>query len=303
MLTSKAECRQRFITEWILLVFAAKRGTLVSFTAHPKHVIVAPMRMLCLLAVPAATLLAQIPAPNSAGVSMGHLHFVVPNPEVEKKLFIDLLGAEVTKTGSLELLRVPGIYIVVARANTPPAGGTNGSVVNHIGFEVKDFAGFKAKAMAANVAWQELTPNVQAFVTLPDEIRLEIMENKDLSTPVAFHHIHESVTDQKAGLAWYLKEFGAKEGSRRNTGVALIPGGEVDYLRAQMAQAPTKGRSLDHIGFEIKNLKEYCDKLKADGVPFDLEYREMPQLGGLKIAFVLDPNGTRIELTEGLAGK
>jgi hypothetical protein len=29
----------------------------------------------------------------------------------------------------------------------------------------------------------------------------------------------------------------------------------------------------------------------------------MPQLGGLKLAFVIDPEGTRIELTEGLAGK
>jgi len=267
------------------------------------HGIVAPMRMLGLLAISAATLCAQLPVPNEAGVSMGHLHFVVPNPDVEKKLFMDLFGADVTHAGSLELLRVPGIYIVVAKATTPPTGGTNGSVVNHIGFEVKDYAAFKAKAMAANVAWQELTPNVQAFATFPDDIRLEIIENKDLSTPVAFHHIHEQVTDQKAALAWYLKEFGAKEGSRRNTGVALIPGGEVDFLRAQMAQAPTKGRSLDHIGFEVKNLKAFCEKLKADGVQFDLEYREMPQLGGLKIAFVIDPNGTRIELTEGLAGK
>jgi hypothetical protein len=32
-----------------------------------------------------------------------------------------------------------------------------------------------------------------------------------------------------------------------------------------------------------------------------LAYREMPQLAGLKIAFIIDPIGTRIELTEGLA--
>ena len=36
---------------------------------------------------------------------------------------------------------------------------------------------------------------------------------------------------------------------------------------------------------------------------FDLTYREMPALGGLKIAYVLDPEGTRIELTEGFMGK
>jgi len=37
-------------------------------------------------------------------------------------------------------------------------------------------------------------------------------------------------------------------------------------------------------------------------VKFDAPYREMPNFG-LKIAFILDPIGTRIELTEGLAGK
>jgi hypothetical protein len=29
----------------------------------------------------------------------------------------------------------------------------------------------------------------------------------------------------------------------------------------------------------------------------------MPQLAGLKLAFIIDPEGTRIELTEGLAGR
>jgi hypothetical protein len=38
-------------------------------------------------------------------------------------------------------------------------------------------------------------------------------------------------------------------------------------------------------------------------VTFDMAYREMPQLDGLKIAFILDPIGTRIELTEGFASK
>jgi hypothetical protein len=32
-----------------------------------------------------------------------------------------------------------------------------------------------------------------------------------------------------------------------------------------------------------------------------MAYREMSQLGGLKIAFLVDSEGTRIELTEGLA--
>jgi hypothetical protein len=67
--------------------------------------------------------------------------------------------------------------------------------------------------------------------------------------------------------------------------------------------APTKGRALDHIGFEIVGLEAFCKKLEAAGTPFDLTYRALPQLGGLQISYLIDPEGTRIELTEGFRGK
>ena len=59
---------------------------------------------------------------------------------------------------------------------------------------------------------------------------------------------------------------------------------------------------MDHIGFEIKDLDAFCKKLDADGIKFDMPLRDVPAIG-LKIAFIIDPAGTRIELTQGLAGK
>ena len=44
-------------------------------------------------------------------------------------------------------------------------------------------------------------------------------------------------------------------------------------------------------------------KLMADGVTINMPVRDMQKQLGLKIAFVTDPNGTYIELTEGLAAK
>ena len=87
---------------------------------------------------------------------------------------------------------------------------------------------------------------------------------------------------------------------RRTFLAGMLPGGEVDFRPAQKSEAPTKGRSLDHIGFEVKNLEAFCKKLQADGLTLEMPYRDVPQLG-LKIAFLVDPEGTRIELTEGLA--
>ena len=81
-----------------------------------------------------------------------------------------------------------------------------------------------------------------------------------------------------------------------------MPGVDFSFRRTDKPQAATRRRSLDHIGFEVKGLEAFCRKLEAEGVTFDTPFRELPPIG-LKIAFVLDPAGTRIELTEGLAGR
>ena len=62
---------------------------------------------------------------------------------------------------------------------------------------------------------------------------------------------------------------------------------------------PTKGRALDHIGFEVNGLEAFCKKLEAQGIKFDVPYRKVPALG-ISVAFLTDPWGTYIELTEGL---
>ena len=251
----------------------------------------------------AAGVFAQLAPPNEAGVSLGHIHFVVPDPDATKKAWVDVFGAVPSKAGALDLLKLPGIFIIVSKANMPPTGGSQGSVVHHIGVGVKDYADIKAKATAAGYMWREVTNGVQAFVTFPEMVTVEVIEIEDQKVPVQFHHIHESVPDPTVARAWYVKEFGAGEGTRRNLPSAMIPGGEVDFLKARMPPAPTKGRSLDHIGFEVKDLDATLKRLGADGVTINMPLRDMTKQIGLKIAFITDPNGTYIELTEGLAGK
>jgi catechol 2,3-dioxygenase-like lactoylglutathione lyase family enzyme len=174
--------------------------------------------------------------------------------------------------------------------------------VNHFGFLVKSYADTKARLAAANVTFPMDRPENKQFIAeLPEGVRVEFIEDASLKVPMTFHHIHEVATDQESVRSWYVKTFGAKAGKRGDYPSAVVPGGEVDFRKSETAGAPTKGRSLDHIGFEVKNLEAFSKKLQADGVTFDMAYREMPQLGGLKIAFIVDPIGTRIELTEGLA--
>ena len=67
-----------------------------------------------------------------------------------------------------------------------------------------------------------------------------------------------------------------------------------------MKLAPTKGRSLDHIGFDVKDLDAFAKKLEALGITFDVAPRQIPD-SKTRVVFLTDPWGTYIEVTENLA--
>lgn len=99
--------------------------------------------VVALFLISAAPLRAQLPAPNAAGVSAGHMHMTVTDPAAHKKVWVDVLGAQVVNSRALELLKLPGIFLVLRKAE--PAGGSEGSTVDHFAFRAKDLPAIKAK--------------------------------------------------------------------------------------------------------------------------------------------------------------
>jgi catechol 2,3-dioxygenase-like lactoylglutathione lyase family enzyme len=254
---------------------------------------------------------------------MGHIHLVVPDPAAMQKVWVDVMGGKPSTAGPLTLVKLPNVFVIITGgANAAGREGTDGSVVNHVGFSVKSYAATRAKAEAAGLAVRELTPGQQAFVTFPNNVTVEIQEDTSIPNETEFSHFHLSVPDPNSAREWYIKTFGGEEGQRRK-GVkgAKIPGGFVDFLGTggrgggkgkapesappapPPALAGSKGRVLDHIGFEVKDLKAFTDRLTADGQKLDVALTDATSKMGLKIAFLTDPNGTYIELTEGLAAK
>ena len=255
--------------------------------------------MLLLAALCAGALIAQLPKPNAAGVSMGHLHIVTPDPDAHRKLWIDVLGGKAVKAGPVEFAMFPGVLVGYRKGD--PKGGTDGSVVDHLGFLVKDLDEAKAKVTAAGVKIvREMPATRQCFAMFPDGVKVEFTEDKSLDAPVKHHHIHFASHQQDEMRAWYAKHFDAVPGMRGRFKAADIPGVNLSWNPAETAPVASSGRAMDHIGFEIKGLKAFAAKLEAAGIKFDTPVREVPQLG-LTIAFLTDPWGTKIELTEGLA--
>src|ERR1700676_447057 len=94
---------------------------------------------------PPSAALAQLSPPNKMGVTMGHLHYTVRDVEANKKFWV-ALGATPVMIGSREVLTLPGVMILLDKANT--SGGTEGSLVNHGGFCVQNGTQWMGKKKA-----------------------------------------------------------------------------------------------------------------------------------------------------------
>jgi hypothetical protein len=71
---------------------------------------------------------------------------------------------------------------------------------------------------------------------------------------------------------------------------------QLRFTKADTAQTPAKGRVLDHMSFDVKDLEAFIKTLEANNVKLDSSYTVNE--AGIGIAFVTDPWGTNIEINE-----
>jgi catechol 2,3-dioxygenase-like lactoylglutathione lyase family enzyme len=247
----------------------------------------------------AGTAVAQ-PAPfNELGVTMGHWHIASKDVEANKKLFL-AMGGKLYMPGGNPLIMFPGVYINLNLGTEKGNGGTQGSVVNHVGFIVNNVQERVAQWKAAGVKVLPGNNNRldQAFVETPDGVRIEILEDKKQSVPIRNEHVHLSLPESEISKAqaWYAKTFGGKAGTRNDAPVVDLPGVQIRFAKADTKQAPTRGRVLDHIGFDVKDHQAFVKKIEAEGIKLDEPVRKSPT--GSTITYITDPWGTRIEIVQ-----
>jgi hypothetical protein len=106
--------------------------------------------LLFTLTVTAGPAVAQ-PAPyNELGVTMGHWHLISKDVEANKTIFLGM-GGKLFMPGGNPLMMFPGIYINLNLGTEKGDGGTQGSVVNHVGFIVSNVQEGVARWKAAGV--------------------------------------------------------------------------------------------------------------------------------------------------------
>ena len=250
-------------------------------------------------------------------VVYGHHHFNTTDMAAQKRFFVETLGGKLATIGTnnLEVIEFPNVFLFF-RPMQAPTGGTIGTTVNHVGFSVPDLKPVVAKLKANNykmitsdsvaatvkvtddIAAASPTTNI-AYALGPEDTKVEFVEVKTQTAPIQLHHLHFFGQQNTEMRDWYAKVFGAKPRETPNFAAADLPGVALNFTKSPDPTVGTQGRALDHIGFEVKNLEELTKKLEGMGIKLERPYTKVAALN-IAIAFIKDPWGTYIELTEGL---
>ncbi len=219
--------------------------------------------------------------------------------------------------GGAPAVRMTGVLVLLDQE--PNGGGTKGTTVNHVGFQVPDLRQAIARVRAAGfpmVTREEITavppeavkddmafnPFMETFVAFtmgPEGTKLELVENSALTAAIALHHVHFFNPAQEEMRDWYAALFAATPGSRGKFRTAELPGVSLTVSASAQPVAGTKGRVLDHIGFDVEGLDGFAGKLQAAGATLEAEDSRLARWG-IRSVFFTDPWGTRVELTDGL---
>ncbi len=253
-----------------------------------------PLAVLLACAIPS---MAQLAAPNAAGVSAGHDIFSFHDIDAANR-FWAALGGEPAQLGPLKMTKFPGVLFLMRKGD--PKGGTDGSTVGYIGFKVKNLKDSLAKWEAAGIHPMPGKTARQAFLMGPDDVKVRITEDRSLATPIAADEIEMTVPDVAAAQAWYEKWFGAKPVKDGKETVGGIPGANILFTKATGPVAGTKGRAFDRIGLEVRDVEGLCRSFEAAGVKLDGAYRKATAMN-LAVCVLTDPWGTYIEVSQGLA--
>ncbi|HUE84545.1 MAG TPA: VOC family protein, partial [Vicinamibacterales bacterium] len=236
---------------------------------------------------------AQLPLLDDNDLVYAHHHLNVPDIGEARKFWVDTLGGTPAAAGPLQMVKFPNVIIVFTER--APTGGSKGTTVNHVGFYVPSVRKMIDRVKAAGypivtreevppsqtvkdgIAYIESTKTNIAYTMLPEGTKVEFVENPSVKVPVSNHHVHFATDKIDEMQAWYVKTFGARAGMRGTFKAADLPGVNLTFGGTAEPVVGTRGRAIDHIGFEVKNLEAFCKQLEAQGITFDRPYTFIPQ--------------------------
>ena len=188
------------------------------------------------------------------------------------------------------------------------SGGSQGSVIEHLGFSVPDLEAKMRELAAINTKIIEPVKDIPglykaALIESPWGTQIQLVQDPEV---VGLHHVQLRVQDPEAAYAWLLDKFGGErtkiKGQVDSVKYAGMSGFSTVYIIvARGASAPSQGRAIDHIGWRstaaILDTKAMLEgkKVQLTSQPSPLNLPNGPPINYFYIA---GPDGSRIEIVE-----
>jgi catechol 2,3-dioxygenase-like lactoylglutathione lyase family enzyme len=197
-------------------------------------------------------------------------------------------------------------------------GGSEGSVIEHLGFSVADLDAKMRELAAINTKVIEPVKSVPglyktALIESPWGTRIQLVQDPEL---LGLHHVQLRSPDPEAYYTWLLDKFGGErtkiKGQVDSVKYTGPPGFTTVYvLVAKGDSVPSTGRVIDHIGWRsVGPSAETMTMLTGKGAALETptgRNGEPAQASRLHLAgnntdifffYIRGPNGTRIEIVE-----
>jgi catechol 2,3-dioxygenase-like lactoylglutathione lyase family enzyme len=222
-----------------------------------------------------------------------HIHYYVPDTDKALTWYMKHFGGERVKDPRPnlpdEILYGKTVFRFSKRDDSQPA---DGSVIDRVGFTV-DNVDAKTQELVADGAKVLQKPTTVAFLQDPWGGKIEILHPDNTPTNRLFL-IALHAADPAPLEKWVADTFGGTPDKLlgRFDGIKY---GDVWVLFQQGDGVPSKGHTIDHLGWAVPNMNDTIANAKAKGYKVTTEPRS---LGAMTIAYIEGPNGLSIELTQ-----
>ena len=136
-----------------------------------------------------------------------------------------------------------------------------------------------------------------AYIEDPWGAKIQLVEEPG---PTTFHHVHLRAPDPDQLRAWYLDRFGGTAAKLKGR-LDGIQYGDVWLFVDQGAADPSRGHTIDHVGWRMPDLTAKASELKSKGgLTFTTEPKPGPPgaYSPVLMSFAEDPWGVKIELLQ-----
>jgi catechol 2,3-dioxygenase-like lactoylglutathione lyase family enzyme len=244
-------------------------------------------------------------AQTKAMLPFDHIHLNEPGAEASVWWEKNIPGGRrITEAPDRIMYGAVRLMFLAARSS----GGSQGSVIEHIGFSVPDLDARMRELAAINTKVIEPVTTVTglyktALIETPWGTRIQLVQDPEL---LGLHHVQLRLPDTEAAYSWLLDKFGGErtkiKGQVDSVKYAGTGGFTTVYvLIAKGESVPSQGRAIDHIGWRsTATINETKTMLEGKQVQLTSQPRPLtlPNGPAINYFYVAGPSGTRIEIVE-----